>query len=397
MTSSQAPGGDLVCFSHLRWDFVFQRPQHLLTRAARTRRVTYWEEPAWTEAGEPSLAIREAAGQAGAGIIIVQPLLPTHAWDDGGLAAQRPLLDRYLAEHRVLDPTLWYYTPRAVAFAGHLTGACIVYDCMDELSLFAEADPDLPALEAALLARADLVFTGGASLFEAKCRRHPAAYCFPSGVATEHFRPARGILPDPADQASLPHPRLGFYGVLDERLDRGLLAALCALRPGYQFILLGPTAKIEPGDLPQVPNLHWLGPKPYHALPAYLANWDVALMPFALNQSTRFISPTKTPEYLAAGRPVVSTPIKDVARAYDPACGVLVADGAASFAAACDQALALTPDTWRPAADRRLAAMGWDETWERMECLIGAVLRPPAAPRAGIERRAQRGEAHAAD
>ena len=379
MVASAGLRGDLVCFSHLRWNLVFQRPHHLLMRAARARRVFYWEEPAWTEGSEPRLAVRDESG-----VRIVQPLLPDAAWDDGGMSAQRSLLDGFLAHEAVADPVLWYSTPRAVLFSDHLTAACLVYDCMDELSAFADADPCLPALETDLLRRADLVFTGGHSLYETKRDLHPSVHCFPSGVDAAHFWPARGTgMPEPEDQAHIPHPRLGFYGVLDERLDSRLLTRLCDLRPDYQVVLLGPVAKIAPEDLPARPNLHWLGPKPYADLPTYLAGWDAALMPFAQNEATRFISPTKTPEFLAAGRPVVSTAIKDVARAYGPECGVLVVDteqaGVEAFAAACDQALALQPGGWQPAADQRLAAMDWDQTWARMEALVEDVLRGPPA------------------
>jgi len=377
MVGGSGPGGDLVCFSHLPWDFVFQRPQHLLTRAARGRRVLYWEEPAWTAEGEQRLAVRDEPS----GVRVVQPLLPSPAWEDGGVAAQRALLDCFLAEESVADPVVWYYTPRALLFSSHLTGACTVYDCMDELSLFAGADPALPVLEAELLARADMVFTGGASLYEAKRNRHANVHCFPSGVDTAHFTPARDqgrVGPEPADQSAIPRPRLGFFGVIDERMDLDLLARLCNLRPGYQIVLVGPTAKIAPEALPSRPNLHRLGPKSYAELPTYIAGWDVALMPFALNDATRFISPTKTPEYLAAGRPVVSTAVTDVTRAYGPECGVLVASGGAErFAAACDEALELAPEAWQPEADRRLAAMSWDRTWARMEALLDAALRPP--------------------
>ena len=379
MVATARLGSDLVCFSHLRWDFVFQRPQHLLTRAARARRVIYWEEPAWIESGEPQLTIRNEGG-----VQVVQPRLPDPAWADGGVAAQRTLLDRFLADEGVADPIFWYYTPGALLFSGHLTGACLVYDCMDELSLFADADSRLPALDADLLRRADLVFTGGTSLHEAKRDRHPSAHCFPSGVDASHFLPAREsgctCLSEPPDQAGIPRPRLGFHGVLDERMDLDLLIQLCDLRPDYQIVLVGPVAKIAPEDLPARPNLHWLGPKRYAELPAYIAGWDAAVMPFALNEATRFISPTKTPEFLAAGRPVVSTRIKDVARTYGPECGVLVADGPEGFAAACDQALALPAQSWQPEADRRLAAMSWDETWATMEAHVSEALRPPPAP-----------------
>ena len=293
---SGAARPDLFCFSHLRWDFVFQRPQHLLSRAARTMRVLFWEEPAHTTADRASVDRRISPE----GVIVLRPRIPHgQHW----MVVQRALLNQVMQEFAVTDPLLWYYTPQALLFSDHIAGTA-VYDCMDELSAFAGADPALPALERRLMERASLVFTGGQSLYEAKRGQHPSVHAFPSGVDTDHFLPARGPLPDPVDQQAIPHPRMGFYGVLDERLDSALLAEVADLRPGTHFVLVGPTAKIDPQELPRRPNLHYLGSKTYAELPAYVGNWDVALMPFALNGATRFISPTKTPEYLAAGRPV---------------------------------------------------------------------------------------------
>ncbi len=362
----------LLCFSHLRWAFVFQRPQQLLTRAAAAMRVVYWEEPVWIEHGTPGLQ----SCLSPEGVLIVQPRL---TWGCEPDAAQRGLLDAMLRDPMlrdggIADPILWYYTPQALAFSDHVKAAVTVYDCMDELSAFAGADPSLPAREQALLRRAGLVFTGGQSLYEAKRCGHPNVHAFPSGVDTAHFRPARGGLADPEDQARIPHPRVGFYGVLDERLDADLLAAVADLRPGVQFVLIGPTAKIDPGALPARANLHYLGLKPYAALPGYVANWQAATMPFAINDATRFISPTKTPEYLAAGLPVVSTPIADVVRQYGGCPGVQIAGTPQAFADCVDRALALPPASWRPATDPLLAGMSWDGIWAAMAALVDRAL-----------------------
>ncbi len=351
----------LLCFSHLRWDFVFQRPQHLLTRAARTMRVLYWEEPVWTAGAPPTVKTYMPAD----GVMVVQPHVP-HGCDP--VPAQRELLDALIRDEGISDPTLWYYTPQAFEFSDHLAARITVYDCMDELSAFAGADPSLPARERALMQRADLVFTGGQSLYEAKRIHHSNVHAFQSGVDVSHFLPAQDGLADPADQRHIPHPRAGFYGVLDERLDRSLLAAVADLRPDVQFVLVGPMAKLDLDELPQRPNLHYLGAKPYDELPAYAANWQAALLPFAINAATRFISPTKTPEYLAAGLPVVSTPIMDVVRQYGGLPGVQVAGTAEGFAGCIDRALiqARQPGTWRPGVDAALAGMSWDGIWAKM-------------------------------
>ena len=376
----QAPGAakpDLVCFSHLRWDFVFQRPQHLLSRAARTMRVLFWEEPMHTTADRASVDRRISPE----GVIVLRPRIPHgQHW----AVVQRVLLPQVLREFAVTDPLLWFYTPYALTFADDVQGTT-VYDCMDELSAFAGANPELPALERRLMERANLVFTGGQSLYEAKRTHHPSVHAFQSGVDTAHFLPARAGLPDPADQAGIPHPRVGFYGVLDERLDRDLLAATADLRPDAQFVLVGPVAKLDMDELPRRPNLHYLGSKSYAELPSYVANWDAAMMPFALNEATRFISPTKTPEYLAAGCPVVSTPITDVVRQYGMTPGVSIAGTPAEFAAATDAALAQAAerDAWLPEVDGMLAEMSWDAIWSRMSALV-AEKRQAAAPAARI-------------
>ena len=364
IVSRDAVRGDLLCFSHLRWDFVFQRVQHLLSRATDAYRVIFWEEVVWFETGTPHLMTRLSPE----GVLVVQPHLP---WGADVVIEQRNMLDALIKTQSIIDPVLWYYTPVALEFSGHLAGRPIVYDCMDELSAFAGADPAMPEWERALMRRADLVFTGGLSLYEAKRAQHSDVYAFPSGVEVMHFAPARQGLVEPDDQLGIGHPRIGFFGVLDERLDRDLLAQAAALRPDWHFVLIGPLAKLDLEELPQALNLNYLGPKAYGELPAYIAHWDVAMMPFALNAATRFISPTKTPEYLAAGRPVVCTPIADVVRRWHGAPYVRIAAEAAGFMAAADT-LRTLPDGWRAAADRELAAMSWDGIWSAMAELVGA-------------------------
>ena len=380
---AQAGAVDLICFSHLRWDFVYQRPQHLLSRAARTMRVFYFEEAAWADDVAPQLETRLTAE----GVIVAHPLLPNglewSAYDD----TVRGLIAELLARYRIRAPIVWFYTPHALAVARDVPARLTVYDCMDELSAFQDADPELPALESALMARADLVFTGGRSLFEAKRTRHPAVHCFPSGVDLAHFTPARAGLPEPAVQAAIADPKVGFYGVLDERLDCDLLGAVAALRPSVQFVLIGPVAKIEQSALPVRSNIHYLGEQAYADLPAFVSHWGAALMPFAICAATRFISPTKTPEYLAAGRPVVSAPIADVVQQYGGMRGVFIADSAEAFAAAVDSALDMSRSGpgWLPEADAALASMSWDAIWTAMHGLIDAALRPAPA----VMRRAE--------
>ncbi|MFL6283364.1 MAG: glycosyltransferase family 1 protein [Pyrinomonadaceae bacterium] len=360
---------DLVCLSHLRWDFVYQRPQHLLSRCAEGRRAFFFEEPVY-DGGPLRLEVKERGR-----VRVVVPHLPEGLTSDVGReAAQRSMVERMLADYGVKDYVLWYYTPMALQFTRHLRPRAVIYDCMDELTAFQGASPLLRGLESELMRRADLVFTGGQSLYEAKRDRHPRVYAFPSSIDAAHFRAAREIAEEPADQTSIPHPRLGFFGVIDERLDIGLLGEVARMRPEWQLVMIGPVVKIDPASLPRHDNIHYLGMKSYDELPAYLSGWDVALLPFARNDSTRFISPTKTPEYLAAGRPVVSTSIRDVVRPYGQEGYVRIADTAEEFVAACEAALAEDATARRERVDPFLAQNSWDTTWESMSALIdGAV------------------------
>lgn len=371
VTSARARTSPLpivLCFSHLRWNFVYQRPQHLMSRFARACKVLYFEEPLFDAVNKPYLEARDEA----AGVCVLVPHLLPDQLNEQADAAQQALLDHYLADLRAGIALLWYYTPMSMAISGHLRAECTIYDCMDELSAFRGASSQMVAREQQLLARADVVFTGGHSLYEAKRNMHGNVHEFPSSVDVAHFATARTALPEPDDQTSIPHPRLGFHGVLDERLDIDLIEGLADLRPDWHQVLIGPIVKIDPAMLPQRPNIHYLGSKSYKALPAYLAGWDVAIMPFARNESTRFISPTKTPEYLAGGRAVVSTAITDVVRSYGKCGLVSIADTAQAFMHAVVSELNRCQyrDALCRRADAILAGMSWEQTWSGMSDVI---------------------------
>jgi hypothetical protein len=359
----------VICFSHLRWDFVYQRPQHLMSRLAKCCRIWFVEEPIDVAGDYPRLDIRHEPG----GVTVVVPRLPPGTAHERN-AMQSRLMDLLLALEHPQRCMLWFYTPMALPTAPILSPVLIVYDCMDELSAFKGAPASLRLAERALLARADLVFTGGISLYNAKRRLHTSVYLFPSSVDAQHFRRAREVLPEPADQVGIPHPRIGFFGVVDERFDTDLLHKVAAARPDHHFVIIGPIVKIDPSQLPRRANIHYLGKQAYADLPAFLAHWDITMMPFALNPSTRFISPTKTPEYLAGGRVVVSTAIHDVVCTYGRSDVVKIARAVGdktslrSFLDALDRALEQSrdPRAVAQAADREIAGMSWDDTFERI-------------------------------
>ncbi len=359
---------DIVTLTHLRWDFVFQRPQHLLTRCARRHRVFVIEEPVFDD-GPPrlDLSVRQH------GIHVVVPRFPTRPPGQSA-ALQAQLLRGFFRDHRIADYVLWYYTPMAMEFTRDLTPRAVVYDCMDELSAFAGAPAVMRDREQELLAHADVVFTGGQTLFESKRHSHPNVHAFPSSVDVDHFARGRVKQPDPDDQADIPHPRLGFFGVVDERMDLDLLRQLSAARPDWHLVIVGPVVKIDSSVLPVAANIHYLGPKQYDELPSYLAGWDVALLPFARNDATRFISPTKTPEYLAAGKPVVSTSIRDVVRPYGVQGLARIADQADEFETAVEAALAEDATERLRQVDAFLTQTSWDGTWTRMYRLVNSVM-----------------------
>jgi UDP-galactopyranose mutase len=370
----------IVTFSHLRWNFVYQRPQHLLARLAATRPVYFIEEPEHDPLGPPCW---ERSGPH-PNVEVLRPRTPVAA--AGFHPEQLPVLEPLIAElARELDGTTvvaWLYTPLALPLAQALGPTTIVYDCMDELSLFRGAPPELLSREAALLECADVMFTGGPSLYRAKQARHPNVHCFPSSVDAAHFRVARAgeaIVEEPEDQADLPHPRLGFYGVIDERLDLGLLDYVAEARPAWHIVLVGPVVKIDPATLPRRSNIHYIGQRSYQQLPGYLAGWDVCLLPFARNDATKFISPTKTLEYMAAERPIVSTPITDVAEPYGDI--VYLADTPPAFLSACEAALRETPEEreFRTGRMRQvLTGTSWEVTVRAMEKLLNAAVRKNA-------------------
>ncbi|HEX2581823.1 MAG TPA: UDP-galactopyranose mutase [Dongiaceae bacterium] len=351
----------LVCFSHLRWNFVYQRPQHLLARAARHYSVYYIEEPLIEAIDTAHLTLTETPE----GVRILTPHIP---------ASERDIED---AEARLIEDffqdlprvkVLWFYTPAALAKAGSIAADVVVYDCMDELSAFRGASPRLVEQEKLLFAKADLVFTGGRSLYAAKKEKHPRVFLFPSSIDKNHFSKARGQeMAEPECQKAIPQPRIGFFGVVDERMDLALVEAMARLRPEWHFVILGPVVKIDPASLPQGSNLHWLGQKDYRDLPAYLAYWQAGFMPFALNEATRFISPTKTPEFLAAGLPVVSTPIADVVKPYGEKGLVKIADDAPSMISALEKTLDHDRQDWRRDVDEYLRTESWDNTWQEMQ------------------------------
>jgi hypothetical protein len=357
-------GFDVFCFSHLRWDFVFQRPQHLMTRFAQNGRVFFIEEPV-AHNGESHIDV----SKRDANVFVCVPRL-----SEGGHERMPELVRKLQTEYDSETYISWFYTPMLLEWGSQLEPSAVVYDCMDQLSAFKNAPPELMERERELFQKADLVFTGGKSLYEAKKEQHHSVHAFPSSIETEHFARALEISDEIPEHAGIGRPRIGFVGVIDERSDIELLAAIAAMRPDWNFVMVGPVVKISEEDLPRRENIHYLGQKSYAELPSILAGWDAAMMPFALNESTRYISPTKTPEYLAAGLPVVSTPIADVVQPYGNLGLVHIASTPAEFVEALETAMGEDADERQKAVTEFLSKNSWDKTFRRMEELIVAAM-----------------------
>jgi len=356
----------LIVFCHLRWDFVFQRPQHLMTRLAEHYNILFVEEPVHHE-GQAFLQKTEVAKN----ITVCRPHTPIQQW--GFHDDQLPTLQTLLADlvPQGERPVVWFYTPMALPLLQSFEPSLVIYDCMDELAAFKNPPKQLLQRESALLNIADICFTGGPSLYESKRTRHANAYCFSSSVDAKHFRQALDKSNSHPAQADVAHPRLGFYGVIDERFDTDLIKEVAAARPDWQIVLVGPVVKIDPANLPQGANIHYMGQRTYDELPKFLAGWDVCLLPFALNESTKFISPTKVLEYMAAELPSVSTPITDVKVPYSHV--VEIANDAQEFIAACDRMLALDDAQKADLAERMrkvVANTSWDKTANAMHEII---------------------------
>ena len=405
----------LIVFSHLRWDFVYQRPQHLLSRLAKHYRVIFFEEPI---RGNQTPFLQRLAPCSNVEVLRPHTTVDAVGFHDDQLPELKHLLAEYLSDFSIDDYLVWFYTPMALPLLAELTPQAVIYDCMDELSAFKNAPRQMIQREKALLKRAQLVLTGGPSLYEAKRQLHQSVHCFPSAVDAEHFSPSgrsanrssldvssphvtmpvMSTLPSPDRKrspfkedaerlhASIAHPRLGFFGVIDERFDAELITAVADAAPNWQFVMVGPVVKIDPASLPQRANVHWLGQQSYEVLPHLVAEWDVCLLPFARNESTRFISPTKTLEYMAGEKPIVSTPIHDVVSLYGDCVSVAATSG--EFIAACALGLAETAEERQLRLERmrgHVSRCTWDRTAREIHREIEGMLQAQHVTTAGTE------------
>lgn len=310
----------LIVFSHLRWNFVFQRPQHLLTRLAKHYKILFVEEPVNTNG-----AFIEA-NRVAPNIDVLVPHTVEQGWgfNDEQIAVIGPMVKAWIQEYHDLSAGygIWFYTPQALPLKDAFGPDFIIFDVMDELSMFAHAPAALKAREKELLEIADVVTAGGPSLARAKQQVRPDTLSLPSCVDAGHYSPRRACGAEAAThegdalQAHIQGPRIGFFGVIDERLDLELLAKVADHNPRWSVVMVGPVVKIDPATLPKRSNIHYLGGQSYSILPQLVLGWDVCMMPFAINDATKFISPTKTLEYMAAEKPIVSTAIHDVIELY---------------------------------------------------------------------------------
>ena len=357
----------ILCFSHLRWDFVFQRPQHLLTHASKTYPVFFIEEPIFEQTSANKLKCRTEDN-----VTICTPVLSTEVKGEEIDSVLESLVMQKLEELSIIKYISWYYTPMAISFTAQLRPELVVYDCMDELSAFAGAPPQMIENEKILLDKADIVFTGGRSLYEAKKYIHDNVYLFPSSIDTKHYaiNSKEYVNYSKSDSANV-SKKIGYFGVIDERFDIPLLDEISKLKPEWNFIIVGPVVKISPDILPNRSNIFYTGQKTYEELPEIINSWDAAIIPFARNKSTEYISPTKVLEYLAAGKPVVSTSIRDIVMPYGVNNIVKIADEPGEFVKALESSFNCKDDQeWKNKVNSLLEKTSWSKTWKEMENII---------------------------
>lgn len=372
-----------MALSHLRWNFVWQRPQQFLSRFAAKHPILFIEEPDYCL--DEGTRIEVSRPMANVTVVTPQFARSLRGTDQVGpmmLHTTREAMAHANADGKFDAPLLWVYSPMESAWAlDEFPVRAIIYDCMDELSQFHGAPKELIDNERRLMDRADIVFCGGYELWMKKSRQHPNAHFFGCGVEYDHFAQAQNkSLPLPEDVANIAHPTAGWFGVVDERMDYDLLGKVAQLRPNVNFVVVGPVVKVDPASLPQAPNLHWLGGRDYKVLPDYCRAFDVCLMPFALNEATEFINPTKALEYLATGNPVVGTPVADVVRQY--ADTILIASTAEDFAHCIDRALENPDSTMISKGIERAKDSSWERTVDHMQNLIEDAVAGSTRPKA---------------
>ena len=387
----------IMVHCHLRWDGVWQRPQQFLSRLAKKHRVLFVEGPIVHEELDgqtlftPFFTVREAAETPN--VWILNTHFPVARFDDGAFvdAERTRLLDEALRttlKGKFNRPVQWIYDPMAVdSHAGKHGEIACVYDCMDELSQFKFAPPELVARERRLLNKADVVFAGGRKMWESKSRFNSNCHFYGCGVDVKHFGQARletCEVPEDIRAFAASGPVLGYFGVVDERLDYELIEKLADANPDWNIVMVGPVCKVDPAEFPQRPNLHWLGGRPYAQLPAYTKAFDVCLMPFALNEATEFINPTKALEYMATATPIVSTAVPDVVSNFHRVVKIGTPE---QFLKLCHEQ-AYQPDQL---AVERGVKMANENTWDAIvakleghieDVLRGRSIQPAAMPRA---------------
>lgn len=361
---------DLIVFSHLRWEFVFQRPQHLISRFAKDRKVLFVEELIQFSETDKETANIITPSQ---NITVIQPKIPYESMSTDVI----PIVKEQIKKNELQNTVLWFYAPMYSDVIGHIPHTLVIFDCMDELAAFKNAPAALIEKESFLLSKADIVFTGGKSLYESKKKKHHNVYCFPSSVDQKHFAKALSDeTPVPEDIAAIKKPIVGYYGVIDERIDIPLLKGIAEMKKDISFVMIGPIVKIQESDLPKRDNIFYLGGKKYDELPQYLKAIDITMMPFALNESTKFISPTKTLEYMAAYKPIISTPIYDVVRDYKKQ--VSIVNTIEEFSEAIDHYLDESEEDKNIREKHQkeiLNKTSWDNTYNEMLKIINLSLK----------------------
>jgi glycosyltransferase involved in cell wall biosynthesis len=355
---------DLIVLSHVRWTDAWQRPHHVVSRLARERRTWFVEGPS-PGGHQPPRLVTLADGD-----VTRAWLEPPPTGEGDGDAAGPETVETY---RRLLpglvgpadgDRVVWLCTPLALDIAGALDPTVLVYDvAIDELLSLRGVPQGVALAQKEALARADVVFTASPSLHRSVIEQgRPDAHLAPGGVDPAHFAAARRPRTDRG------RPVAGYVGPIDERIDVALVAALATALADWEIRIVGPVGGIDPAALPRAANITYPGPVPYAALPEVMADLDVAVMPLAVGAAPRSTNPTTALEHLAAGLPVVTTPVPDVVTQFGTI--VDVADDAGAFALACVRALGQSRRRHRNRVAQLLRRHDWDAVTAGMAAVV---------------------------
>lgn len=354
---------DLLVLAHSRWDLDHHRGHNIFSRYAQKRRVFYFEEPSFGQTEIPRLHIRDTFEN----VMVVTPHLPNPIKSNQIDSILRELIDELIFEEEIINFTLWLQTPRAFRYARDIDATTIIYECMEDYDNINNFSENLFQVEKELMENSDIIFVVSEALYQKKKFQHHNIHVFPNSADYFHFIQSRDFILDPYDQIHIPHPRIGFYGIIDQSIDLKLIDEIAQIREDLNFVFIGPLKDTKFSQLPTRKNIYYLEQKDYNLIPLYVAEWDCGLLPFCINEVTQYSSPHQTAELLMAGKPIVATHIPDISIRFGKKSLAKMASNAEDFSEKIDKAILESKEQkWKELIDNELKNETWDQVFKKM-------------------------------